>query len=175
VLINRSSTSGLGKLNVDGGADITGGNVLLCRDTGNVGIGTASPGARLDVSGDALVNGLTVGRGAGSVASNTVVGSGALPVNTTGTSNTAVGGETLEANTTGALNTAIGRQALEANINGNANTAVGSSALRLNYNILNANVSFFRFFTHFKSSFFLSYKTIISYYLRFVNINLQYK
>jgi hypothetical protein len=100
--------------------------------SGNVGIGTASPGARLDVSGDALVNGLTVGRGAGSVASNTVVGSGALPVNTTGTSNTAVGGETLEANTTGALNTAIGRQALEANINGNANTAVGSSALRLN-------------------------------------------
>jgi hypothetical protein len=50
LLINRSSTSGYGKLNVDGGADFTGGNVLLCRDTGNVGIGTASPSQRLDVS-----------------------------------------------------------------------------------------------------------------------------
>lgn len=51
LLINRSSTSGLGKLNVEGGADFTGGNVLMCRDSGNVGIGTSSPGARLHVLG----------------------------------------------------------------------------------------------------------------------------
>ena len=54
VLINRSSTSGLGKLNVDGGADFTGGNVLLCRDTGNVGIGTASPSTILHVAGSSV-------------------------------------------------------------------------------------------------------------------------
>jgi len=50
VLINRTGASGLGKLNVDGGADFTGGNVLLCRDTGNVGIGTSSPSYMLDVA-----------------------------------------------------------------------------------------------------------------------------
>ena len=49
VLIGRTGASGLGILNVEGGADFTGGNVLLCRDTGNVGIGTTSPGATLDV------------------------------------------------------------------------------------------------------------------------------
>ncbi len=49
VLINRTGTSGLGKLNVEGGADFTGGNVLLCRDTGAVGIGTSSPDALLDI------------------------------------------------------------------------------------------------------------------------------
>lgn len=49
VLINRTGTSGLGKLNVEGGADFTGGNVLLCRDTGAVGIGTSSPSSLLEV------------------------------------------------------------------------------------------------------------------------------
>jgi len=38
VLIGRTTASGLGKLNVDGGADFTGGNVLLCRDSGSVQI-----------------------------------------------------------------------------------------------------------------------------------------
>jgi len=47
LLINRSSASGLGKLNVEGGADFTGGNVLMCRDSGNVGIGTGSPVTKL--------------------------------------------------------------------------------------------------------------------------------
>jgi hypothetical protein len=65
LLINRSSTSGLGKLNVDGGADFTGGNVYLARDTGNVGIGTASPtaGYKLDVSGSANASGSFVSGG----------------------------------------------------------------------------------------------------------------
>jgi hypothetical protein len=49
VLINRSSYSGYGKLNVEGGADFTNGNVIMCRDSGNVGVGTASPLSRLDV------------------------------------------------------------------------------------------------------------------------------
>jgi hypothetical protein len=130
---NTSSTSGITGVDANTVAFQTNSaERMRITSAGLVGIGTASPGARLDVSGDALVNGLTVGRGAGSDASNTVVGSGALPVNTTGTSNTAVGGESLEANTTGTLNTAIGRRALEANITGNANTAVGNTALRLN-------------------------------------------
>ena len=40
VLINRTSTSGLGKLNVEGGADFTAGDVYLCRDSGNLLVGT---------------------------------------------------------------------------------------------------------------------------------------
>jgi hypothetical protein len=55
VLINRTGTSGLGKLNVEGGADFTGGNVLLCRDSGRVGIGTSSPSQKLHVVGDVLI------------------------------------------------------------------------------------------------------------------------
>ena len=43
LLVARTSDSGFGKLQVYGGADLAGGNVLLCRDTGNVGIGTSSP------------------------------------------------------------------------------------------------------------------------------------
>jgi len=50
VLINRTSYSGYGKLNVEGGADFTGGNVIMCRDSGNVGIGTASPQLKFVVS-----------------------------------------------------------------------------------------------------------------------------
>lgn len=45
---------------------------------GNVGIGTATPGAKLDVSGDILVNGVTVGRGGGNIGINTANGAGAL-------------------------------------------------------------------------------------------------
>lgn len=52
VLINRTGTSGLGKLNVEGGADFTGGNVLLCRDTGDVGVGVQTPAQKLHVAGN---------------------------------------------------------------------------------------------------------------------------
>jgi trimeric autotransporter adhesin len=122
--------------------------------SGNVGIGTGSPAAKLDVNGDALINSLTVGRGGSNVSTNTAVGltalgaatSGsnntgigylALEDNTTGSNNTAVGLFALRNNTTAGSNTAIGVQALDANTTASNNTAVGASALTSNTTALN--------------------------------------
>jgi hypothetical protein len=78
---------------------------------------------------DILVNSLTIGRGTGAIATNTVVGSGALAVNTTGNENTAIGNNSLAANTTGLQNTSIGRNTLASNTTGFGNFAAGSGAL----------------------------------------------
>lgn len=78
-------------------------------------------------------NGVRVGRGAGTVTTeNTVVGDGALGVNTTGASNTAVGFNALFSNTTGSFNSAMGAGALSSNTTGTNNTAMGAGALQLN-------------------------------------------
>ena len=96
---------------------------------GNVGIGTTTPSAKLDVNGDALINGLTVGQGAGTSAlGNTVFGKTALNNITTGLQNVAIGNEALLDNTTGSYNVAIGYQSLENNV-GNRNVAIGVQAL----------------------------------------------
>jgi uncharacterized protein (TIGR02145 family) len=81
---------------------------------------------------DLKVNGLTVGRGNGNIASNTVIGEGTLTSNTTGVENTVSGNLALYSNTTGFGNTASGYEALYANTTGYLNTASGSSALYQN-------------------------------------------
>jgi hypothetical protein len=75
VLINRTGASGLGKLNVQGGADFTGGNVLMCRDSGNVGIGTSTPSAKLDVAGTSILAGSYNYSGSGTYQKQFVQGS----------------------------------------------------------------------------------------------------
>ena len=80
---------------------------------------------------DATINGLTVGEGGGSVATNTVLGAGALALNTTGNNNTAIGGSALSASTTVGRNTAIGYVAGSATTTGHI-TAVGAFALYSN-------------------------------------------
>ena len=94
------------------------------------------------------INTLTVGLGAGSISTNTAVGSSALAANTTGTHNvalgksaaltsttssdiTAVGYNALTLNT-GSTNTGIGSRALASNTTGTSNTAVGNEALAAN-------------------------------------------
>jgi len=66
LLVGRSSDSGLGKLQVYGGADIAGGDVYLARDTGNVLVGTTdtTPGIGDTGSGVSMsaANGLIVSR-----------------------------------------------------------------------------------------------------------------
>jgi len=58
---------------------------------GNVGIGQNAPTKLLDVNGDALINGILIGRGAGNINSNTIVGRDAFGSNTTGSFNTFFG------------------------------------------------------------------------------------
>lgn len=80
------------------------------------------------VTGDMVVNTITIGKGNGALAENTVYGYQALAV-TTASFNTAIGYQTLKANTTGFNNTAIGAFSLSQNIIGNNNTAIGISSL----------------------------------------------
>ncbi len=84
------------------------------------------------VGGDAAINGITVGRGKGALATNTAVGTNALLTNNIGIDNTAVGSAALSANTDGNNNTAVGNLALTKNTTGNYNVAVGHSGLTNN-------------------------------------------
>jgi hypothetical protein len=83
------------------------------------------------VGSDSFINSVRVGRGAGSFASNTVIGSGALASNTSGLQNTAVGFGALASSSTANNNTAVGYNVLDA-CTGSDNTAVGSNALGAN-------------------------------------------
>src|SRR5437870_11011562 len=82
----------------------------------NVGIGTITPTAKLEVSGgDAKVNTMTVGLGNNGIATNTVIGYQALQANTTGAYNSSVGYRSLFNNSTGQENVAQGYQTLFSN------------------------------------------------------------
>lgn len=88
---------------------------------------TIATNGQATFSNDAVINGVNVGRGAGSISTNTRLGSSALTSNTTGGQNTAVGDLALQYNTTGSGNTAVGRTALRNCITGNFNTALGAA------------------------------------------------
>ena len=81
---------------------------------------------------DLTVNGITVGLGAGSIATNTAIGEKALYNNTQGSENTANGWNALFSNTEGSENTANGWNALFSNTTGYRNTANGYGALYSN-------------------------------------------
>ena len=117
-----------------------------------IGATTPDTGAftTLSATSDATIQGVTVGRGAGAVATNTAVGASALGggsqtgiqntsvgyqtmlANTSGSYNSAFGHQTMTANTTGEQNAAFGREALLSNTTGNFNAASGMAALRVN-------------------------------------------
>jgi hypothetical protein len=125
IIINRN-----GQISFNtGDTNATATSSLHITSGGNVGIGTSNPGKLLDVNGDALINDLTVGHGAGNVSSNTVVGDSALNANTTGSQNTAVGGNALQNNTTGRYSTALGLYALRSQTEARYSTGIGAKAL----------------------------------------------
>ena len=100
--------------------------------SGNVGIGTTSPAAKFEVvGGNAIINGVDVGAGAGGINSNAVLGASALAANTTGYRNVAIGYEALKSNTTSYASVAVGQGALSLNTAGE-NTAVGAGAMNIN-------------------------------------------
>jgi hypothetical protein len=84
------------------------------------------------ILGDAVINGVTVGRGASYIASNTAIGASSLANNTTGYVNSALGQYSLLTNTTGIGNTAVGNASMLSNTSGYYNTAVGYAALYTN-------------------------------------------
>jgi uncharacterized protein YaiE (UPF0345 family) len=90
--------------------------------------GTARVQGVLTTTADAVVNGVNVGRGGGSIANNTRIGNSALLANTSGANNTAIGQQSLGANTTGLLNTAVGVNSGFANLTGNENSFFGVSS-----------------------------------------------
>ena len=113
-------------------------NVDNLRLDGNTLSSTNSNGAinltpngtgQVTVTNDALISGLTVGKGAGAVSTNTAVGASALAANTSGSHNAALGSSALAANTTGANSVAVGAGALQLNTTGDQQTAVGRAAL----------------------------------------------
>lgn len=114
------------------GATITSGVVKLAPADGtNGGIITNSTqtiaGAKT-FNSDLNVNGLTVGKGAGNILTNTAIGISALGANTTGTNNTAVGNNTLATNVGGTYNTALGFGANVASASLTNATAIGNGA-----------------------------------------------
>jgi hypothetical protein len=100
---------------------------------------------------DQIINGVKVGEGGGSLATNTALGAAALNSNTTGNNATAIGQNALTANTIGQGNVAVGTDSLKANTTSGFNTAVGALTLLANteggqhtaigYSVLRANTT----------------------------------
>jgi len=86
----------------------------------------------LNQTSDLTINGVTVGKGGGSVSTNTAVGASALAATATGGSNTGIGYQTLAAVTSGDRHTAIGFQSVKTNTTGARNTGTGAYSLSLN-------------------------------------------
>ena len=89
---------------------------------------TLSASSTLSVTGAGTIQGLTVGRGAGAVSSNTAVGASALAANSTGERNIGVGSQALTANSTGIRNTVVGTFSYNGATACNYVTAVGHAA-----------------------------------------------
>ena len=97
--------------------------------TNNVVRAQISSGGTLSTQSDVVVNGVTVGRGANGIETNTAVGIAALSLITTGTRNVAIGDSALVADTTFTHNTMVGSKAGRSLGNGGSNTAIGASVM----------------------------------------------
>lgn len=104
----------------------------------NLTAGRAISVLSLTSTNDSTINGQTIGRGAGSVSSNTAHGASALVSCSSGSNNTAIGNNALTSLTTIGNCTGVGNNALFKNVTGDTNTALGSFAgywIVSNYNV----------------------------------------
>jgi hypothetical protein len=138
-----------------GGAGVAGGSTTQVQYNSSGSLaGSANmtfSGTALTLANDASISGLTVGKGTGSIATNTVVGNGALRTNTTGALNAIFGlgaGDSITtgsnnsyfggyagaqvASSTGSSNSGFGYFTLAGITSGANNTAVGQDSLRSN-------------------------------------------
>jgi hypothetical protein len=92
--------------------------------------GSALITGSLGVTGS--INGLILGLGSSSIATNIAIGASTLGFNTTGNNNVALGQNALRSNTTGTNNVALGQRALYQNTTGIYNTAIGQNTLQQN-------------------------------------------
>ena len=102
-------------------------HALVINGQGYVGINNTSPTKYLDVGGDILVNGITVGRGGGNSAQNLVVGNNGGTIST-GLYNTLIGTNAGNGVTTGNYNTIIGNNAGVTSNPSSGTTIVGGNA-----------------------------------------------
>jgi trimeric autotransporter adhesin len=89
-------------------------------------------GTTVTMANDASISGLTVGKGGGSVATNTAFGAQAFNATATGGGNTGVGYQADASITSGTSNSAFGQFALTSNSTGSSNTGIGTQALNSN-------------------------------------------
>jgi hypothetical protein len=120
--INASLTAGIVQTaDTSGNLNLQSGGTTIVAITSS---GAAVTGTLSSTSGT-TIQGLTVGKGGGAVATNTAVGVSALTANTSGSANTALGFQAGFGNTTGASNVAVGLQAATGTTTGSYNTAIG--------------------------------------------------
>jgi hypothetical protein len=143
-ILNADNGVVSGSAGLKSSADSSGVLELQTNGTAALSISTSQV---VSTTNGVTIQGLTVGRGAGAVATNTAVGASALAANSAGSGVTAIGTEALAASTasnntavgyqaayvsTASDNTAIGVKAMLTNTTGTLNVATGGSALRLN-------------------------------------------
>lgn len=115
------------------GTTMQAGGVVTLTDTTE---STSSSTGSVKISGgigilkDSFINTVRVGLGNSSVAGNTVLGTDALLVNTSGVRNSAVGNSTGTAITSGTDNTSFGFEAMKGLTTNHFNTAIGSKTLK---------------------------------------------
>ena len=133
-LFYKDSSNVVQVIGTKGGVGTSSTTQVLYNSSGLV-VGSANltfNGTTLTTANDASISGITVGKGGGSLASNTAFGGSALNANTTGTDNTAIGYRAGIATTTGISITVVGSGALFTNTTGQNLTAIGVNSLVFN-------------------------------------------
>jgi hypothetical protein len=124
---------------------------LAIQTNGTTQAVSISTGQVATLAKDAVIQGVTVGRGAGAVASNTAVGASALAANTSGNGSVSVGTNALAAQTSAAGNTGVGYYAGQSITTGGSNsffgylsgfnTSTGTSNVGLGVSALQSNTT----------------------------------